>query len=184
MKRKAAMYLYHATSRDNRASILANGLIRPVIEESRSAHYRGGIFFSTMPSDDSRETIDVWSVNVAGVKLERDTTTEHDDSDPWMVAWFQDIEPWRLQLLGVEAPSKRARILSFLAAFFDCGKARRRCKQKCGRFVKQGKYFCSFFCQQRYNPETARQGRGPENLMPELRRSLAAIRDDGDQRRR
>ena len=93
------MHLYHGTSRDNRDSILQRGLLRPVIEESTEG-YKGGVFFHTVLSDEDvrRESIDVWRVDVTGIELERDTTTEHEDADPWMVAWYQDVEPWRLTL--------------------------------------------------------------------------------------
>lgn len=78
----------------------------------------GGIFFHTVlsPNDLSRDSIDIWQVDVRGMDLERDTTTEHDESDPWWVSWYEDVAPEKLKLIGKQA-GKSATIASMYTAY-------------------------------------------------------------------
>lgn len=93
-----SMKLYHGTSKQNRQSILERGLMRFPIDDHDP--HLGGIFFHTVAGLPS-EYLDIWEVETAGIELERDTTTEHDESDPWWVCWDVDITPDRLILRTV-----------------------------------------------------------------------------------
>jgi len=58
----------------------------------------GGLFLSSTPSSSG---IDVWAVNVEGLALERDQTTDHDHlGEQWWVSYELDVIPVeRLRLL-------------------------------------------------------------------------------------
>lgn len=101
--------LYHSAPKSERESILRHGLLRSKSEtdqlaieqgEDLSAGPYGGIFFSTKPSDSSREFFDTWAVDVRGLHIEPDLTTDWpEDNDPWWVSWDADIPPSRLRLI-------------------------------------------------------------------------------------
>jgi hypothetical protein len=86
--------LYHFADPANRESILSNGLLR-----SKSQAFEGAIFFTDTVNPKEAGSSDVWEVNVDGLELEPDWTTEPFDNEAWFVAFEQDIEPARLTLL-------------------------------------------------------------------------------------
>lgn len=98
-------FLYHMSSPDNRASIRKHGLLASKSEAAQLAAEYGeeggnGIYFSNIPSDEGR--CDIWKVNVDGLHLERDETTDHDHlGEEWWVTYSDDVvEPWRLTLVN------------------------------------------------------------------------------------
>jgi hypothetical protein len=94
--------LYHASSDANRASILQHGLDARFSDAAQTggADYRGGggLFFSSKPS---LSNLDVYAVDVVGIPLERDQTTDHGhlDADWWVSYEVDNIPPTRLRLL-------------------------------------------------------------------------------------
>jgi hypothetical protein len=95
--------MYHAAPTSCRASILARGLLRSLSEAERkdfdlddSAHITGGIFLSSKKTSPS-EFIDVWEVDVSGLDLYVDDTTEplEPDDSYWVV--YSDIPRSRLK---------------------------------------------------------------------------------------
>jgi hypothetical protein len=102
---RTEMRVYHAAPATCRASILSQGLVTSLPEADRqafdleeSAHITGGIFFSSKRPTES-EFIDVWEVDVSGLDLYVDDTTEplEPDDSYWVV--YTDIPPSRLKLL-------------------------------------------------------------------------------------
>jgi len=103
--------LYHYSPRENRESIMQHGLMRSSSETAQIAkemgepnwHEAGGIFFSdTYEKPENPEAIDLWEVDVRGLNLERDETTDHDHlGEKWYVDWeSESIAPERLNLLS------------------------------------------------------------------------------------
>lgn len=100
--------LYHLTHNSDRASIMSHGLLRSMSETAQMAKEEGepdweaygGIFFSNQVSPEP-SVIDVWEVNVTGLNLVRDETTDHEHLDEeWWVTWTDPVvEPSRLRLL-------------------------------------------------------------------------------------
>ena len=85
--------LYHHAPKSERASIQRHGLLR----SKSPAH---GIFFASKATDQVRWGIDTWKVDVRGLQLERDTTTDPEDAaDTWWVTYDEDISPDRLTLI-------------------------------------------------------------------------------------
>ena len=105
LPRRTEMRMYHAAPAICRTSILARGLVKSLSEAEReafdlddSAHITGGIFLSSKKASAS-EFIDVWEVDVSGLDLYVDDTTEplEPDDSYWVV--YTDIPPSRLKLL-------------------------------------------------------------------------------------
>jgi hypothetical protein len=96
--------LYHHTSAKNRDSILRHGLDarHSYAAQAGGQDYDGGggIYFSSVPGDGG-DVWDVWAVDVASLRLERDQTTEHEHLDQeWWVSYEQDhIPAARLKLV-------------------------------------------------------------------------------------
>jgi len=89
--------LYHNSSPKNRQSILTNGLR---VKYGSEAGGHAGIFFSNKPDFTTRS--DAWQVNVQGLDIEEDSTTqvppEYPEDEKWY-ACYQDIPPDRIKLL-------------------------------------------------------------------------------------
>ena len=85
--------LYHFSDPANRESILSNGLLL-----SKSQALEGAIFLTDTVNPKEYGGSDVWSVNVDGLELEPDWTTESFDNEEWFVI-FDNVEPTRLTLL-------------------------------------------------------------------------------------
>lgn len=104
--------LYHNTPSTHRESIWERGLLRSCSETTELAREMGeegvfgGIFMSAKPSAE-REGFDTWAVDVSGLDILPDETTDcPDPEDSWWVCWDADIEADRLELLNTEpAPS-------------------------------------------------------------------------------
>jgi len=111
--------MYHATSPANRESILSHGLQRRFSETAQVAkgeedwEQAGGIFFSTKTKQgEPNEGCDVWAVDVSGLSLERDDTTDVPypedggiEGDEWWVTYNEDVPPGRLRLFKPGDPS-------------------------------------------------------------------------------
>lgn len=97
-------FLFHHTLSSNRDNILHDGLLQPLSEAAQTAASMGmeggsGIFFcEKRPKDDPR--VDIWRVDVRGLELFPDDTTEPTDSnDTWWVFHSGDIGPERMEFL-------------------------------------------------------------------------------------
>lgn len=99
--------LYHNSSVKNREAIFQHGLQRANSETAELARemgeadwqMAGGIFFTDTCKPEPG--IDVWEVDISGLPLETDETTDHGHLDEhWFVDWESDvIPPSRLNLL-------------------------------------------------------------------------------------
>jgi hypothetical protein len=101
-------FLYHHTTISNRDGILRDGLLQSMSDAARLATEMGmeggsGIYFCEMrPEDDPR--CDVWKVDVRGLVLAPDETTDPSDPDDvWWVHHAADVPAWRMELLEPEA---------------------------------------------------------------------------------
>jgi len=111
--------MYHATSPSHRESILRHGLQRRFSETAQVAkgevdwELAGGIFFSTKTKDEkANQGCDVWEVDVRGLSLEPDDTTDVPypedggiEGDEWWVTYNEDVPPSRLKLFKPGDPS-------------------------------------------------------------------------------
>lgn len=106
--------LYHVSPIGNRESIIDHGLLLSKSEASAVSREMGeeveagGIFFTNTLTHERPHMFDVWEVDVRGLELERDETTDHDHlGEQWWVC-YEDISPDRLNLLSdriiTEAP--------------------------------------------------------------------------------
>ena len=101
--------MYHNSPPENRESILREGLRHSYSEAAGAAEDAGddpamgrGIFLDTVPSRSGN--IDTWRVDVSGLELERDDTTDISgtpeyDGHEWWVTYGDDIPPSRLKLM-------------------------------------------------------------------------------------
>jgi len=86
--------LYHFSNPMNRDSILRHGLLR-----SNSRAMENAIFFTDTVNPTEIGNSDVWAVNVKGLNLESDWTTEPFDKETWYVCFEKDVEPNRIKLI-------------------------------------------------------------------------------------
>jgi hypothetical protein len=101
--------LYHSAPTSDRDSIRKEGLLRSKSHAHRQAMAIGftpeegpfgGIFFASKPTNQTAHGIDTWAVNVQGLHLQSDDTTDSDDAeDTWWVTYDEDVMPDRLTLL-------------------------------------------------------------------------------------
>jgi hypothetical protein len=90
-------HMYHASPTSNRSSIQQRGL-RLDASPAYQAGGWGGIFFSTKKGTDAQWGIDQWRVDVRGLKLMPDETTDPEDpEDEWYYVMV-DVPPSRLVL--------------------------------------------------------------------------------------
>lgn len=93
--------LYHHSHPNNRQSILQHGLLKKYdANADPNDSMLGGIFFSNKPDFTTRS--DVWEVDVRGLPVEEDPTTqvppESSADEAWYVV-YQDIPPNRIKLI-------------------------------------------------------------------------------------
>ena len=91
--------LYHNSRKENRQSILQNGLKTEYDQtmELGQEGVSGSIYLSNKPTP-SRNS-DTWEVNTQGLEVEEDWTTQPEDEDEMWYVTYQDIPPNRLKLL-------------------------------------------------------------------------------------
>jgi len=81
--------MYHYTASENRARIRRRGLV-----PGRA----GGVYMATK-LDPNHGTGDIWEVDVSGLRLDPDHTTDPPDpDDTWWVFW-NIVKPARLRLI-------------------------------------------------------------------------------------
>lgn len=87
------MILYHHSHRQNRQSILANGLL---VRHGERAGGHAAIFLT----DRSRPspTSDAWTVDVDGLPVEEDDGEPENEGESWF-AVYEDVPASRLKLL-------------------------------------------------------------------------------------
>ena len=100
--------LYHVANTEDRQSIMQHGLLRSKSWAHMAAMERGdgittdenplgGIFFASKPS--YQRAFDLWEVDVRGLYIEPDATTDPEyPEDTWWVT-YEEITPQRLTLL-------------------------------------------------------------------------------------
>ena len=92
---------YHLSPTKNRQNILKYGLLASKGDAALMGG-TGGIFFDSVPTSDNG--FDTWAVNLKGLNVEPDDTTDISNSPEWTghswwVVWGQDISPDRLKLI-------------------------------------------------------------------------------------
>lgn len=102
--------LYHASNAADRESIMRDGLLRSRSEAHQTAMDGGfsedegpfgGIFFSSK-IEQRKHGIDTWQVDVRGLHIQPDDTTDPEDpDDTWWVTYDEDVSPERLKLMFV-----------------------------------------------------------------------------------
>ncbi len=102
--------LYHVAPTSERQSVMQHGLLRSKsyahalaadMGIATSDDPIGGIFFASKPIH--QRNFDLWEVDVRGLHLEPDDTTDPEDpEDSWWVTYEDDIPPIRLRL--IDAP--------------------------------------------------------------------------------
>jgi GNAT superfamily N-acetyltransferase len=113
--------MYHTTSRENRESILRDGLQRKHSRRwyrfSTDTEGHQGVWLQTQAPTAAELDIshaDTWRVDVRDIRLQLDDTIEtqedvagYDEGNRWWVTYDQDISPSRLKLLST-TPTKEA----------------------------------------------------------------------------
>jgi 8-oxo-dGTP pyrophosphatase MutT (NUDIX family)/RNA:NAD 2'-phosphotransferase (TPT1/KptA family)/GNAT superfamily N-acetyltransferase len=89
--------MYHYAGTENRASIQEHGLLG-----SKSSAIENAVFLDSKLTQEGKYT-DTWEVNVKGLELESDWTTDISDRDEWeghtWWIFYGDIPPQRLKLV-------------------------------------------------------------------------------------
>lgn len=102
---KAPEFLFHVSPAENRASIFSSGLLA-----SKDQTGAGAVFLTDLETSFSAEEgVDQWSVDVRGLELAEDWTTDQEIGQFgrwWM--YFGDIDPARLSLSMVRAIQSEA----------------------------------------------------------------------------
>lgn len=100
LESKIPSILYHNSPKQNRSSILKNGLLAKYDQtvELNQPGVIGGIYLSNKPTPSNNA--DTYEVDVSNLSIEDDwTTVPEDETEHWYVV-YSDIQPNRIKLIN------------------------------------------------------------------------------------
>jgi hypothetical protein len=99
--------LYHESAKDNRESILRYGLSTRFSLLHEEGDDQLGLTFLTDVRPSSSESFDIWEVDVDGMSLEEDWTTDPPEGEKWYCTG--SIPSEKIRLISAMQPSRISR---------------------------------------------------------------------------